>query len=97
MRLVPRRPATAARRKNGRAASGIQDAGLNVVIERCTGGGWALCDGNLPNIREHGVLFQLISTTYGGDEQAIYALPNLEPHQRVEFYISLDGLNQTPN
>lgn len=56
-----------------------------------------MCDVNLPNIREDGVLFQLISTTYGGDEQTTYPPPNLEPHQAVRFYISLYGIYQTLN
>jgi len=39
--------------------------------------GWALCQGQLLPISENDVLFQLIGTTYGGDGQSTFALPNL--------------------
>lgn len=39
--------------------------------------GWALCQGQLMAIAENIVLFQLIGTTYGGDGQNTFALPDL--------------------
>jgi microcystin-dependent protein len=39
--------------------------------------GWALCDGSLLAIADNDVLFNLIGTTYGGDGQSTFALPNL--------------------
>ena len=39
--------------------------------------GWAFCDGQLIPISENDVLFQLIGTTYGGDGQENFALPDL--------------------
>lgn len=39
--------------------------------------GWAFCDGQLLSIAENEVLFQLIGTTYGGDGQVTYALPDM--------------------
>jgi microcystin-dependent protein len=39
--------------------------------------GWALCQGQLLSIDENPALFQLIGTTYGGDGQSTFALPNL--------------------
>lgn len=39
--------------------------------------GWAFCDGALMSIAENEVLFQLIGTTYGGDGEQTYALPDL--------------------
>jgi microcystin-dependent protein len=39
--------------------------------------GWALCDGSLLPISENETLFQLIGTTYGGDGQTTFALPDL--------------------
>jgi microcystin-dependent protein len=39
--------------------------------------GWAFCDGQLLSIAENDVLFQLIGTTYGGDGQETFALPDL--------------------
>lgn len=39
--------------------------------------GWMFCEGQLLPIAENEVLFQLIGTTYGGDGQATFALPDL--------------------
>jgi microcystin-dependent protein len=40
--------------------------------------GWALCQGQLMAIAENDVLFNLIGTTYGGDGQETFALPDLQ-------------------
>jgi microcystin-dependent protein len=40
--------------------------------------GWALCQGQLLPISENEVLFNLIGTTYGGDGQNTFALPDLQ-------------------
>lgn len=40
--------------------------------------GWALCNGQLMPISENDALFILIGTTYGGDGQETFALPNLQ-------------------
>ena len=39
--------------------------------------GWFFCDGSLQSIGENDLLFQLIGTTYGGDGQVTFALPDL--------------------
>ncbi len=39
--------------------------------------GWANCDGQLLPISENETLFNLIGTTYGGDGQETFAVPNL--------------------
>ncbi|KAB7730395.1 phage tail protein [Rudanella paleaurantiibacter] len=39
--------------------------------------GWAFCDGQLIPIAENDALFILIGTTYGGDGQETFALPDL--------------------
>jgi microcystin-dependent protein len=39
--------------------------------------GWALCDGSIIAIVENETLFNLIGTTYGGDGQSTFALPDL--------------------
>lgn len=39
--------------------------------------GWAFCDGALLSIADNDVLFALIGTTYGGDGQNTFALPDL--------------------
>jgi microcystin-dependent protein len=40
--------------------------------------GWAFCNGQLMAISQNEVLFTLIGTTYGGDGQSTFALPNLQ-------------------
>ncbi len=39
--------------------------------------GWMFCEGQLLPISEYETLFQLIGTTYGGNGQETYALPDL--------------------
>src|SRR6187455_2190277 len=39
--------------------------------------GWAFCDGQLLSIAENDFLFTLIGTTYGGDGESTFALPDL--------------------
>lgn len=39
---------------------------------------WAFCNGQLLPISENDALFQLIGTTYGGDGQSNFALPDLQ-------------------
>lgn len=39
--------------------------------------GWALCNGQIMSIAQNDVLFTLIGTTYGGDGQNTFALPDL--------------------
>jgi len=38
---------------------------------------WSFCDGSLIAISQNDALFQLIGTTYGGDGQTTFALPDL--------------------
>ena len=40
--------------------------------------GWALCNGQILAIAQNDVLFTLIGTTYGGDGQNTFALPDLQ-------------------
>ena len=39
--------------------------------------GWQFCDGSLLSISENETLFQLIGTTYGGDGESTFAVPDL--------------------
>lgn len=39
--------------------------------------GWRFCDGSLLSIAENDTLFMLIGTTYGGDGESTFALPDL--------------------
>jgi microcystin-dependent protein len=47
--------------------------------------GWAFCNGALIAIDQNSALFQLIGTTYGGDGQNTFALPNLQ--SRVPVHV----------
>jgi microcystin-dependent protein len=46
--------------------------------------GWKTCDGQLLPISQYDTLFNLIGTTYGGDGQSTFALPDL--HGRVPVH-----------
>ena len=45
--------------------------------------GWEFCDGQLLAIATNDVLFNLIGTTYGGDGQTTFALPDLRGRAAV--------------
>jgi microcystin-dependent protein len=57
--------------------------------------GWMLCSGQLLPISENETLFQLIGTTYGGDGQSTFALPDLQSrvpiHQGNSFILAQNG------
>lgn len=57
--------------------------------------GWMFCDGQLLPISENETLFQLIGTTYGGDGQSTFALPDLRGrlpvHQGNGFVLAQTG------
>jgi microcystin-dependent protein len=40
--------------------------------------GWAFCDGQLMPLSQNTALFSLLGTTYGGNGQSNFALPNLQ-------------------
>jgi microcystin-dependent protein len=47
--------------------------------------GWMFCSGQLLPISEYETLFNLIGTTYGGDGQSTFALPNLQSRTPIHF------------
>jgi microcystin-dependent protein len=57
--------------------------------------GWMFCEGQLLPISENETLFQLIGTTYGGDGQETFALPDLRGrlpiHQGNGFILAETG------
>lgn len=57
--------------------------------------GWQFCDGTLLPISEYETLFQLIGTTYGGDGQNTFAVPDLRGrlpiHQGNGFILAETG------
>src|SRR5271169_1149679 len=61
--------------------------------------GWMLCQGQLLPISEFETLFNLIGTTYGGDGQSTFALPDLRGrlpiHQGSGFVLAASGGAET--
>ena len=57
--------------------------------------GWMCCQGQLLPISEYEALFNLIGTTYGGDGQSTFALPNLQsrvsPHSGGGLNFAVTG------
>jgi microcystin-dependent protein len=57
--------------------------------------GWMFCEGQLLPIAENETLFQLIGTTYGGDGEATFGLPDLRGripiHQGNSFILAETG------
>jgi microcystin-dependent protein len=47
--------------------------------------GWMFCEGQLLPISENETLFNLIGTTYGGDGQSTFALPDLRGRLPLHF------------
>lgn len=47
--------------------------------------GWMFCDGQLLPISEYETLFNLIGTSYGGDGQETFALPDLRGRIPIHF------------
>jgi microcystin-dependent protein len=61
--------------------------------------GWMFCDGQLLPIADYDTLFALIGTTYGGDGQSTFALPDLRGrlplHQGNGFTLAQTGGTET--
>jgi microcystin-dependent protein len=53
--------------------------------------GWMFCEGQLLPISENDTLFTLIGTTYGGDGQSTFALPDLRGRLPLHFGSLLGG------
>jgi microcystin-dependent protein len=47
--------------------------------------GWALCNGQILPINQNQALFALVGTTYGGNGQTTFALPNLRGQVPIHF------------
>lgn len=45
--------------------------------------GWAFCNGQIISIAQNTALFALLGTTYGGNGQTTFALPNLQGRMAV--------------
>ena len=47
--------------------------------------GWAMCNGQFLPINQNQALFSLLGTTYGGNGQTTFALPNLQGRAPIHF------------
>jgi len=57
--------------------------------------GWAACEGQLLSISQYTALFSLLGTTFGGDGQTTFALPDLRgkaPGDGLTYSIALQGI-----
>lgn len=54
--------------------------------------GWMFCDGQQMPISQNDTLFVLIGTTYGGDGQETFNLPNLQSRVPMHFGNGPDGV-----
>jgi microcystin-dependent protein len=57
--------------------------------------GWAFCDGQLMAISQNDALFTLIGTTFGGDGQETFALPDLQSRVPVHMGSAPGGSTYT--
>ncbi len=55
--------------------------------------GWALCDGQLLDINQNELLYALIGTTYGGNGQTTFALPDFRG--RVVLHQGINPVTET--
>src|SRR4030095_6256136 len=55
--------------------------------------GWAFCDGQLMPISENDALFILLGTTYGGDGQETFGIPDLQSRIPLHAGTGPDGNN----
>ena len=57
--------------------------------------GWTVCEGQLLPISENEALYSLIGTTFGGDGETTFALPDLrgkEPTPDSHYCIAIYGI-----
>jgi len=55
--------------------------------------GWEMCNGQLLQVAQYPALFSLIGTTYGGDGQSTFALPDMRGRVPVSMGTSKDGIH----
>ncbi len=63
--------------------------------------GWLECNGQVLPINQNQAVFSLLSTTFGGNGQTTFALPNLHPVKlargELRYYIAVVGIFPSPN
>jgi microcystin-dependent protein len=66
---------------------------IRIMANSYTPAGWAPCNGQLMPISENDALFTLLGTTYGGDGQETFGLPNLQ--SRIPMHAGQSILAET--
>ena len=62
--------------------------------------GWSTCEGQVLPIDQNTALFSLLGTTFGGNGQTDFALPDLRgkaPADGLAYYIALQGIYPSRN
>lgn len=67
-------------------------AEVKFVPARVAPEGWAWCDGRELIIAEHPALFEILGTTFGGDGQITFALPNLAGRKPIHIKLHAEIL-----
>ncbi|MEX2216566.1 MAG: tail fiber protein [Phycisphaeraceae bacterium] len=72
--------------QNGGGATDEQFIGeIRLIASNFAPGGWEFLDGQLLSIAQNIALFSLLGTTYGGDGQTTFALPDLRGRLPIHF------------
>lgn len=58
--------------------------------------GWEFCNGQILPISENETLFTLIGTTYGGDGESTFALPNMQSRSPLHWGTGPEGETLVP-
>jgi microcystin-dependent protein len=86
----PYRCAHFSKKLNGRTSMGQPYVGeIRMFGGNFEPNGWKFCQGQMLQISEHEVLFNLIGTMYGGDGQSTFGLPDLQ--SRVPIHMGTGG------
>ena len=70
----------------------IRWVGFNFALR-----GWATCDGQILSIAQNTALFSLLGTTYGGNGQTTFALPDMRGRVAINCIIALEGVYPSRN
>ena len=100
----PAKKAKSAARKTARKRSGVRAPAppppaapivgqVALFAFRFTPAGWLPCDGRMMSVMQNQQLFSLLGTTYGGNGETNFALPNLKPagSQGPGYFIAIQG------
>src|SRR6185503_11871092 len=86
---APRCPASQRRSHNSNKERSIMSepflGEIKIISWNYAPNGWALCNGQLLPINQNQALFSLLGTTFGGNGQTTFALPDLRGRTPISF------------